>query len=115
MKIIGIIGARARHGANDFEDVRKAFLGIYERGDWICSGGCGRGGDEFAKRLQREFSTPYLEFPANWQNHGKQAGFIRNGEIAKHSTILIACVVPGAHGGTEDTIANSGGNIPKDK
>ena len=32
------------------------------------------------------------------------AGFVRNGDIAKDSDVLIACVAPDRTGGTEDTI-----------
>ncbi len=103
-KIIGIIGSRSKDSSSDFTRVRNKFLAIYEEGDWICSGGCPQGGDAFALRLHKEFSTPYLEFPANWKKHGKSAGYKRNADIAKASSVLIACVSDERKGGTEDTI-----------
>lgn len=103
-KIIGIIGSRTRHTGGDYDKVRNEFLKHYEDGDWICSGGCPAGADSFAVDLHREFKTPYLEFPANWDKHGKAAGIIRNTDIAKASDILIACVSKDRTGGTEDTI-----------
>lgn len=103
-KIIGIIGSRSRSSTLDFQLVKSKFLALYEGGDWICSGGCPTGGDEFAYRLHRQFSTPYLEFPANWNKYGKSAGYRRNVDIAKASTVLIACVSKERIGGTEDTI-----------
>lgn len=103
-KIIGIIGSRSRDTNEDFIAVLDAFLSTYEPGDWICSGGCPKGADRFAKRLHRQYSTPYLEFPANWGKYGKQAGFVRNKDIAKFSDVLIACVSIGRTGGTEHTI-----------
>jgi hypothetical protein len=103
-KIIGIIGSRSRDSENDFTIVRKKFIEIYQDGDWICSGGCPHGGDRFARLLHIEFSTPYLEFPANWKKYGKSAGYRRNADIAKASDVLIACVNEARTGGVEDTI-----------
>lgn len=103
-KIIGIVGSRSRNSNRDFLAVHKAFLEIYEEGDWICSGGCPQGGDRFAYRLHQDYVTPYLEFPAFWEKHGKVAGFLRNTDIAKASDVLLACVSEHRVGGTEDTI-----------
>jgi len=102
--IIGIIGSRKRNSEEDFALVKNKFFEIYKDGDWICSGGCPIGGDEFAHRIHKEYSIPYLEFPANWKKYGKSAGFKRNGAIAKFSDVLIACVSETRNGGTEDTI-----------
>lgn len=103
-KIIGIVGTRQRDDEHALFLVAEAFRKIFQEGDWICSGGCPHGGDRFAKTLHRTFSTPYLEFPANWNKHGKSAGYIRNVDIAKFSDVLIACVAPNRIGGTEHTI-----------
>jgi hypothetical protein len=101
---IGIIGSRRRDEAEDFYTVERAFWDVYEDGCWIVSGGCPKGGDAFAKRIHQMRRIPYLEFPPNWEKHGKAAGFVRNTDIADNSDILIACVAPDRKGGTEDTI-----------
>jgi hypothetical protein len=103
-KIIGIIGTRRRNTRKDFDTVLEAFSSVYEEGDWICSGGCPKGGDRFARMIHKQNDIPYLEFPANWTKYGKSAGFRRNTDIAQHSDILIACVAEDRTGGTEDTI-----------
>ncbi len=103
-KVIGIIGTRKRNTREDFDAVMEAFASVYEEGDWICSGGCSKGGDKFAHMIHKSNNIPYLEFPANWIKYGKSAGFIRNTDIAQHSDILIACVAEDRTGGTEDTI-----------
>jgi len=104
MKVIGIIGSRCRCSRRDFGAVAAKFWEVYEPGDWICSGGCSRGADAWARELSRKHGIPYLEFPADWRTHGTTAGFIRNGEIAKHSDILIACPQQGRASGTSDTV-----------
>lgn len=102
--VIGIIGSRRRNTHTDYTLVHDKFKELYNEGDWICSGGCPKGGDSFAVKLWKRYKIPYLEFPANWDKHGKAAGFVRNKDIAQHSDILIACVSEDRIGGTENTI-----------
>lgn len=118
MKIIGIVGSRRRNGFFDFRATAKAFDTLYEAGDCIVSGGCPKGGDRFAELIAVEHKMssigpdePYPAegrvikiHPALWEDNGKAAGFIRNTEIARDATHLIACVAESRTGGTEDTI-----------
>ena len=118
MKIIGIVGSRRRNGFFDYRAVEQAFQQLYEDGDCIVSGGCPKGGDRFAENIaaERKFtrigpSDPYPAegrvikiHPALWDDNGRAAGFIRNTEIARDATHLIACVSKDRTGGTEDTI-----------
>lgn len=103
--IIGIVGTRQR---DSWEDQELVFEKLKEH--WvkdrtiICSGGCGKGGDRFAKNIAYLHELPYLEFPAQWSRKGKSAGFSRNTDIAEWSDMLIACVSKDRKGGTEDTI-----------
>lgn len=104
MKTIGIIGIRERNREEDHQAVCDAFDEIYEKGDRICSGGCPKGGDQFAHEIARHTGIPILIFYPNWKRYGKGAGFVRNGLIARESNVLIACVSKNRTGGTEDTI-----------
>ena len=65
MKVIGIVGTRRRDSEEDFKIVEKEFLKIYERGDVICSGLCGKGADRFAVLLSKKYNTKTLWFPAD--------------------------------------------------
>jgi len=102
--IIGIIGSRRRNSVKDFLLIEEAFLKIYKNGDSICSGGCPKGGDKFAELISKKYKISFIEYPADWKKYGKKAGFIRNGDIAKTSDLIIACVSFDRTGGTEDTI-----------
>jgi len=102
--VIGIVGTRKRSTPRNMGIVKKAFLEVYEEGDWICSGGCEQGADNFAERFARKYGIPIVIFHADWDKHGKAAGPIRNTIIAKYSDVLIACVARTRKGGTEDTI-----------
>ena len=104
MKNIIIIGSRRRDTTEDFIKTKKCFLGIYEKGDMIVSGGCPKGGDRFAEILAREYDVPIKIFRAEWTTWGRTAGFIRNTDIAKSGNRIIACVAPDRTGGTEDTV-----------
>ena len=104
MKVIGIVGTRRRNTSADYNKTEEAFLKVYEKGDTICSGLCPKGADQFAIDLSKKYNTETLWFPADWQEHGRAAGFIRNTYIAENSDILIACVARDRTGGTEDTI-----------
>lgn len=56
----------------------------------IVSGGA-RGADALGEKLGEELGIDVAKFPADWDKHGKAAGYIRNAEMSKHSTHLIAC------------------------
>lgn len=128
--IIGIVGSRRRDTQADFSAVHQAFVKLYTPGDRIVSGGCPQGGDRFAEMIAidlakpchfsfadlwsmshqqrhhaiKELGAPIILHHAQWSTHGKRAGFIRNGLIARDADILIASVSPDRIGGTEDTI-----------
>lgn len=103
-RVIGIIGTRRRDTDADFRIVENEFLRHYHKGDVICSGLCPKGGDRFAVLLAEKYRTPTIWHKANWEKHGRAAGFVRNSYIAEDSQLLIACVADDRKGGTEDTL-----------
>ena len=105
MKTIGIVGSRSRNSKEDYEKCVEAFLSAYEYGNEIVSGGCPKGGDNFAEIIARKYQIPIKIYYAQWDKLGKSAGFARNGDIAKAADVLIAVVAKDRKGfGTEDTI-----------
>lgn len=54
----------------------------------IC--GMARGADLTAYKLFREVGLPIKMYPADWDQYGKQAGFIRNTQMADVADMLIA-------------------------
>lgn len=102
--IIGIVGSRRRDSDKDYDLVEKAFLILYKNGDSIVSGECYKGGDRFAEIIAKKLNIPIKIYPADWNEYGKGAGFIRNTYIARDSDVLIACVAKDRTGGTEDTV-----------
>ena len=55
----------------------------------IVSGGA-RGVDELGELLAGKLLIPVARFPADWNTHGKAAGFIRNRQMAKYADALLA-------------------------
>ncbi len=104
MKVIGIVGSRRRNSKADFITVATKFGEIYELGDRIVSGGCPQGADFFAETIAKKQQIPITIHYAQWNRHGKAAGFIRNSDIANDADTLIAAVAEDRTGGTEDTI-----------
>lgn len=108
MKRIIIIGSRRRNTEEDYLLVEKHFVSIYEKGDLIVSGGCPKGGDNFAEIISAVFNVWMVVWYPKWKmDNGffrRWAGFERNTIIAQNGDIIIACVAPDRTGGTEDTI-----------
>ncbi len=85
-------------GGRDFQDysLLKARLdhllsNAIARGDQIeIVSGRARGADSLGERYAKENGYPVKEFPADWDLHGRSAGFKRNAEMADYGTHLAA-------------------------
>ena len=109
VKPISIIVAGGRD-FNDYEllksklDKVKKHYGIFE----VVSGKA-KGADSLGERYALENNLPIAEFPADWDKHGKKAGFLRNADMADYAD---GCVVfwDGVSKGTQHMI-----NLAKEK
>lgn len=52
--------------------------------------GKARGADSFGEKYANENGLNIMEFPADWDKHGKSAGYKRNLEMAENADALIA-------------------------
>lgn len=114
MKKIGIIGTRRRDTPSVRRLIEEKLWEIYEEGDWLVSGGCPKGGDRFADQIARAEGLPILTIYPNYKRYRQGGPLIRNGDIAKNSDVIIACLVQPEEpiqeilqrkkGGTEDTL-----------
>lgn len=73
-----------------------------EHCDEIVSGGA-RGADTLAKQYAKHNEIPLVEFKADWDSHGKSAGYKRNVKIVDYSDLIIA-FWDGHSPGTKHTI-----------
>lgn len=65
--------------------------------------GAARGVDELGERWAQERGLPVVQFPAQWEKHGKAAGPKRNARMARYADALIA-VWDGESSGTRDML-----------
>ena len=56
----------------------------------IVVSGTARGADSLGERYAREREYRIEQYPADWNTHGKSAGYIRNCKMAKVGDVLIA-------------------------
>lgn len=82
-------------GPRDFTDASELELAVAaarKDGIVITEVVCGKAkgvdtlGEEWAKRN----GIPVKPFPADWNKHGKAAGHVRNGEMARYGEALVA-------------------------
>lgn len=110
MKII-IAGGRDYPGFyEDFEAEIIAFLvghdlylqeGVTE----VTHGCCPTGADALAQEFIEQYGLTASHFPANWKQHGRGAGPIRNSEMANAGADLLIAFWDGESRGTADIIS----------
>lgn len=70
--------------------------------DEIISGGA-RGIDTEARKWAEAYGVHFMEYPADWEQYGKAAGFIRNADMVRDADKVIA-FWDGQSRGTKHTI-----------
>lgn len=85
MKVI-IAGSRE---ITDYELVEECIKDSEMEITEVVSGTC-RGVDKLGERWARENKIQIKQFPANWAEKGRDAGKIRNKEMAEYAEALIA-------------------------
>lgn len=75
------------------EAVKKSNFQVTEV---VC--GLARGADMFGGKWAVNNSIPVKTFPANWDEHGKAAGPIRNQQMAEYADALIVFIWDGSRG-----------------
>lgn len=83
---VAIVGSR---GFKNYEYLEKSISIYFKSISKVISGGA-KGADSLAKRFAQEKNIEYIEYPADWDQHGKAAGFIRNLEIVNNCDVLVA-------------------------
>lgn len=101
MKVI-IAGSR---DIEDYDELLNALsgseFGIFGISEIVS--GTARGADKLGEKCALVNGIPLTRFPADWNKHGKAAGFIRNAEMAEYADALIA-LWDGKSRGTENMI-----------
>ena len=92
-------------GSRDWTDETRIFqqLLLLPPGTEIITGAA-RGVDRIAADNARLLEFPVREFPADWNRHGRSAGFIRNNEMLNEDPDLVIAFWDGQSRGTAHTI-----------
>ena len=94
-------------GGRDFEDkhVFAKHLDLLNPTHLI-SGGA-RGADTLSELYSKSRQIKCVVVPADWDKHGKSAGFIRNQEMIDMKPDLVVAFWDGVSNGTKDTISRA--------
>jgi hypothetical protein len=95
-------------GSRSITDPLTIENAIKESGFEITEVVCGlaRGVDSLGKEWAIKNNIPIKEFPADWDTHGRKAGYVRNLEMVKYADALIA-IWDGESKGTKHTITEA--------
>lgn len=63
---------------------------LANRPDAVVISGAARGADQLGERYARERGLGLVQLPADWDAHGKRAGYLRNVAMAEKAQALIA-------------------------
>jgi len=98
---LGIVGSRT---VTDYAKLVSIMALISPQGDLdlIVSGGAA-GADTLAELYANDHHIPIKVIKPDWNKYGKQAGFMRNGDIVVASDIILA-LWDGSSRGTKDTL-----------
>lgn len=89
--MVVVAGSRSWNDYDEFCDrLEKAIKMLGVSNFVIVSGRARRGADAMAIQWASENGYPWIPFDADWDNLGKRAGFVRNGEMAEVASHLIA-------------------------
>lgn len=90
VKVI-IAGGRDYENYNELECVADHMLGkLMDTHDIVIISGGARGADAMAMRYANHRGFELIVMPADWDTHGKSAGYKRNAQMAEAATHLIA-------------------------
>ena len=81
-------------GGRDFTDIAKLFdvcdYMLQNQKPIEVVSGCAEGADKLGERYARDSGLVLTKFPADWDTHGKSAGYRRNIQMAEYADALIA-------------------------
>ncbi len=92
-------------GSRGITDIKKVYIAVAESDFTITQviSGTASGVDKLGEEYARYLGIPIKRFPADWDLHGKSAGYIRNQEMADNADALIA-IWDGVSKGTKHMI-----------
>lgn len=89
--MIVVAGSRGWDDYDNFCDCLEKSIRMFGVSNFvIVSGQAKSGADAMAIQWAEENNQPWIPFPADWDKLGRQAGYVRNGEMAEAGSHLVA-------------------------
>ncbi|MDD2879781.1 MAG: SLOG family protein [Rhodoferax sp.] len=85
-----VAGSRGYDNREEFHRMMCAYVKRFDTPILFISGVAPSGADDLIIRWCARFKYPCLQMPADWDLNGKAAGFIRNAEMAKIASHVLA-------------------------
>lgn len=79
-------------GSREGFEIADVFVAMKECGFEVAEvvSGTARGVDKLGESWAAANNIPVKKFPADWDGHGKSAGYIRNAQMAEYADALVA-------------------------
>ena len=84
-------------GGRDFSDYQAVMAVLCALNISVLIHGAARGADTLAARAAEHLGVGQIACPADWRQHGRRAGFIRNREMLEHKPDVVIAF-PGGRG-----------------
>jgi hypothetical protein len=84
-----VAGTRKWKDKKLFHEIIVDYLERFSEPVLFISGAANSGADRFIIDWCKKYNYPCLEMPADWDTHGKSAGYVRNTEMAEIGTHLV--------------------------
>jgi len=85
-------------GGRDFTNYAVLALAIMRLEPTVIIAGAARGADRLAATYARTHGITLEEYPADWDQYGKRAGFIRNSQMLTEGKPDMVLAMPGGVG-----------------
>jgi len=85
-----VAGGRGFNDSGLLADELDHFEEYHSSSELIVVSGCAKGADKLGEVWAGSCDRKVVKFPADWEKHGKSAGFIRNREMANYAEALVA-------------------------
>jgi len=80
-----VAGTREFNNYELLNEVLEGYINKMNKNNITIVSGKARGADTLGEVFAQNHGLKVAEFPADWQKYGPEAGFIRNGEMAKYA------------------------------
>jgi hypothetical protein len=101
-------------GSRDITDINIVVKAVADSGFQITEvvSGTARGVDRLGEEWATLQKVPIKRFPADWNKHGKSAGYLRNKEMAEYADQAIVVILNGSKGSTHMANLAKSNNLP---